>query len=261
MAIAAQERLRGVIDDELVDLAVASLRDRLDALDGGDRRRRQGTALIADVRGFTALSESLDAEIVSEVMDEIWSLVDAILTVNGARIDKHMGDAVLAVWGASAAQEDDPERAVRSALELQAALEQYRATSGRDVAMRVGVSTGPMVFGEVTTTKEFTVMGDAVNLASRLEHVAPTHGVLISHDTYRHVRGTFDVTPQAPLSVKGKAEPVRTYVVLRPKEQAFRMPTRGRRGGRDAARSDVTVNWRRSWLRSRRRRRVEVLRS
>ena len=106
--------------------------------------------------------------------------------------------------------------------------------------MRVGVTTGPVLFGAVGTTREFTAMGDTVNLASRLEQAAPIGGVLVSHDTYRHIRGVFDVTPLSPIHVKGKSEPVRVYVVHAAKSRSFRMPTRGIEGvetrmvGRDA---------------------------
>ena len=106
--------------------------------------------------------------------------------------------------------------------------------------MRIGINTGPVVLGLVGTQAEFTAMGDAVNLASRLEHAAPVGGVLISGDTYRHIRGIFDVTAQEPLTVKGKVKPIQTFVVERVKPRAFRMATRGVEGietrmiGRDA---------------------------
>jgi hypothetical protein len=96
--------------------------------------------------------------------------------------------------------------------------------------MRIGSNTGPVLLGEVGTTGEFTAMGDTVNLASRLEHAALVDGILISHATYRHVRGVFDVQGQDPLSVKGKREPLQTYVVHAAKPRAFRVGTRGIEG-------------------------------
>jgi tetratricopeptide (TPR) repeat protein len=96
--------------------------------------------------------------------------------------------------------------------------------------MRIGLNTGLVLLGEVGTTAEFTAIGDTVNTASRLEHAAPVGSILISHDTYRHVRGLFDVEPQAPLRVKGKSEPLQTYIVKRVKPRAFRLGTRGVEG-------------------------------
>ena len=92
----------------------------------------------------------------------------------GGTIDKHIGDAVMAVWGIHGSREDDPERAVRTALTLQGALSEFRSTSGDKLTMRVGVNTGPAHLATVVTTGEFTAMGDAVNIASRLEPRHPS---------------------------------------------------------------------------------------
>lgn len=233
-AIAALEGQRTILGDAVVDTALTSLRDRLAVLKAqavpGEQQRKQVTVLFADVSSFTAMSETLDAEEVTEIMNALWVRLDAAITAQGGQIDKHIGDAVMALWGVDAAREDDPERAIRAALAMQSALEQFRAERGVPLAMRIGLNTGAVLLGTVGTTHEFTAMGDAVNLASRLEHAAPVGGVLISHATYRHVRGVFDVQVQAPLSVKGKAAPVQTYVVLQAKPRAFRMGTRGVEG-------------------------------
>jgi class 3 adenylate cyclase/tetratricopeptide (TPR) repeat protein len=228
MAIAAQESLRGSVSDEVIDAAIAALRKQLTERD--EQRRRQVTVLFADVSGFTALSERLDPEVLANLMNHLWSLLDAAILEHGGHIDKHMGDAVMAVWGVHGTREDDPERAVRAALQLQEQLGRFRAESASEVTMRVGVNTGPVLLGAVGTTAEVTVMGDVVNVASRLEHAAPVGGVLISHDTYRHVRGVFDVDALEPLAVRGKTEAVQAYVVERAKPRAFRIPSRGVEG-------------------------------
>jgi class 3 adenylate cyclase/tetratricopeptide (TPR) repeat protein len=227
----------------VVEPALAALRGQLAALEAQpqpSQQRKQATILFADVSGFTTLSETMDAEVVAEVMNDLWAGVDQVILDHGGRIDKHIGDAVMAVWGAEAAREDDPERAVRAALAMQAAIDAFCASHHAPLAMRVGVNTGAVLLGQVGTMGEFTALGDAVNLASRLEQAAPVGGVLISHDTYRHVRGVFDVQPRPELQLKGKTEPQQAYVVLRAKPRSFRMATRGVEGietrtvGRDA---------------------------
>jgi len=237
-AIAQLEAQRATLGDGVVDASIAALHDKLAALERTLEQRKQATILFADVSGYTAMSETMDAEEVSEVMNALWQRMDAAIVEHGGRIDKHTGDGVMALWGVDTARESDPERAIRAALAMQAALAEFKA--GHDINMRIGLSTGPVLLGTVGTTGEFSVIGDTVNLASRLEGAAPTGGVLISHDTYRHVRGLFDVLEQKPIQVKGKARPVQTYVVQRAKPRAFRLSTRGVAGietrmvGRDA---------------------------
>jgi class 3 adenylate cyclase/tetratricopeptide (TPR) repeat protein len=227
-AVAAQEQLRGIVDDDVIDATIAALRDR--AAPPAEPRRRQATILFADLVGFTAMSESMDAEDVSSLMAALWTGVDAAIGERGGHIDKHMGDAVMAIWGGETSREDDTEQAVAAALDLQRLVASFAEETGQPVSLRVGLNTGPVVLTRVGTTGEYTALGDAVNLASRLEHAAPSGGICISHDTYRHVRGVFDVHPLDPLEVKGKAELQSAYLVLRAKPRAFRVPTRGVEG-------------------------------
>ena len=229
-AIAAQEQLRGAVEDAVIDFTVAALQRQLAALEETAERRRQVTILFADVSGFTTMSERLDAEELARVMNDLWAGLDGVIRRFGGRIDKHIGDAVMAVWGADGAREDDPEQSLRAALAMQEELALLRDVGGLELQMRVGVNTGPVLLGPVATTTEFTAMGDAVNVASRLEHAAPIGGVLVSHGTYRHVRGVFDVHELEPVRLKGKSVPVRVYVVERAKERAFRVASRGVEG-------------------------------
>lgn len=241
-AIAALEAQRAILGDAVVDASVAALREKLAALKpppSAEQQRKQVTVLFADISGFTAMSETMDVEEVSEMMNALWTRLDQAITEYGGRIDKHMGDAVMALWGAETAREDDPERAIHAALAMQAELVAFREDqqadrsaerSWRSMAMRTGINTGPVLLGEVGTTGEYTAMGDTVNTANRLEQAAPVGSILISHDTYRHVRGVFDVHPLEPIQVKGKAEPLQVYVVQRAKPRAFRTTTRGIEG-------------------------------
>jgi ABC-type oligopeptide transport system substrate-binding subunit/class 3 adenylate cyclase len=209
--------------------------------------RRLVTILFSDVKGSTALAEGLDPEEVMEIMRDAFEILIPPIYRHEGTVARLMGDAILAFFGAPIAHEDDPERAIHAALDIVAGAREYaeqlereRGIAGFNV--RVGIDTGLVVVGEVGSDLrvEYTAMGDAINLASRMEQHAPPAGILITHDTYRHVRGVFDVQPQEPLAVKGKAEPVQTYLVERAKPRAFRVGMRGVEGvetrmvGRDA---------------------------
>jgi class 3 adenylate cyclase/tetratricopeptide (TPR) repeat protein len=229
-AIAAQESLRGALDDEVVDAAVAALRDKLSSMGPPpDEARRQVTILFADVAGFTTLAETRDAEEVGEAMNELWHRVDAVILEHGGSIDKHMGDAVMALWGATGAREDDPERAISAALAIQREVGGLEL-AGRPLRVRVGINTGMVLVGRVGSKGETTAVGDAVNVASRLEEIAGPGTILVSHDTYRHVRGVFDVREEEPVAVRGRGEHVRAYTVLGAKRRKFRLSTRGVEG-------------------------------
>jgi ABC-type oligopeptide transport system substrate-binding subunit/class 3 adenylate cyclase/tetratricopeptide (TPR) repeat protein len=201
------------------------------------KERRMVTLLFSDVKSSTQMAETLDPEEWMEIMDSAFDILIEPITRYEGTLARLMGDAILAFFGAPIAHEDDPERACRAALEIiegaqrySARLEKERGIRGFNV--RVGINTGLVVVGEVGSDLrvEYTAMGDAVNLAARMEQNAPPGGILISHGTYRHVRGVFDVLPQESLTVKGKAEPVQTYLVQQSKPRAFRKETRGVEG-------------------------------
>ncbi len=226
-AIAAQERLRGTLPDVVVNAAISAIEAQVKALESRsdcrpDDRRKHLTVLFADVTGFTAMSEHLDAEEVNAVMNALWQRLDRVITKHNGYIDKHIGDAVMALWGVEHAREDDAEQAIRAALAMQAEIQSFHTQQRSSLSMRIGLNSGPLLLGSVGTTQEFTAIGDTVNLASRLEHAAPVGSVLISHAVYSHVRGIFDVTPRSPLQVKGKSGTIQTYVVRQAKPRAFR---------------------------------------
>ena len=201
------------------------------------RERRTVTILFSDVKGSTAMAEDLDPEEVMEIMDVAFDvLIEPVYRYEGT-LARLMGDAVLAFFGAPIAHEDDPERAIRAALDIISGAQEYAQRLERERGLegfnaRVGINTGLVVVGEVGSDLrvEYTAMGDAINLAARMEQNAPPGGILISHDTYRHVRGMFDVEPLEPLYIKGRTEPVQAYLVEGAKARAFRKPMRGVEG-------------------------------
>ncbi len=133
-AISALEAQRHVLGDVVVDAALGPMREKLAALRGEtklvreERQRKQITVLFADVSGFTRMAEQLDHEEVSEVINALWSRMDRAITDHGGLIDKHIGDSVMALFGAPTAQEDDPDRAIRTALTMQSEVKEWKST-------------------------------------------------------------------------------------------------------------------------------------
>jgi ABC-type oligopeptide transport system substrate-binding subunit/class 3 adenylate cyclase len=201
------------------------------------KERRIVTILFSDIKGSTAMAEELDPEDWAEIMEGAFEvLIEPIYRYEGT-LARLMGDAILAFFGAPIAHEDDPGRACRAALEIIEGARRYeerleKERGIRTFGVRVGINTGLVVVGEVGSDLrvEYTAMGDAINLAARMERRAPPGGILITHDTYSHVRGVFDVLPQEPLRVKGKKQPVQNYLLQRAKPRAFRKGTRGVEG-------------------------------
>lgn len=215
-AIESLQQQRARLGDDAVDIAVHALRERLRDLDD-DRahERRLITTLFADVSGFTAMSETMDPEDVSTVMNDLWTRIDRAIIGYGGRVDKHMGDAVMALWGADRTNENDAAQAVRAALAMQDSIRRFNDEVSPElpIRMRVGINTGHALVGWVGTTREFSAIGDAVNTASRLESAARVGGILISRETEKHVRGLFELAEQPSITVKGKSEPLRVFSV------------------------------------------------
>ena len=240
-AIAALEAQRAGLGPQATDFAIATLCEKIAALERGEepspRQRKQASVLFGDISGFTALSESMDAEDVSDLMNSLWLTIDQIIIKHGGWVDKHIGDAVMALWGVDTAQEDDPARAIRAALEIQEYLRQ-RTPAANDpdrqaaicLQMRIAVHTGPVLLGATGVTGEYTAIGDTVNTASRLQHHAPLGSVIISQATQQQVRGLFDVQALPPIPARGKTEPLQAYQVLRHTPRTFHMQTRGLEG-------------------------------
>lgn len=228
-ALQALETQRATLGDEVVRTSLAALRQNLAALEKAERRSLV-TVLFADISAFASMAERLDAEEVQDLLRLFWSDLDQVIVSYGGHIDKHMGDRVMAVWGLTQPREDDPERAIRAALAMQAELTPFGRTHGVKLPMRIGINTGLASIAHIPSTGERNIIGDTVNLASRLEGAAPGRGVLVSQATYNLVRGLFETERQPPLTVKGKAEPVQTYLVAGSRERDFGLQTRGLTG-------------------------------
>ena len=199
--------------------------------------RRIVTSLFADIAGYSALSENIDPEYLAEIMGDAYPcFLEPIHEYDGSVVQV-MGDGVLAYFGVPLASEDDPERAVLTGLEIVTCIKDYAKRLQQERILenfhvRVGINTGLVVIGEMNPEKhlEYIALGDAVNLAARLQQNAPKDGVLISHSTYWNVRGLFDVQQQAPLIVKGREQVEKTYLVMSRKTDHHRLQKRGLEG-------------------------------
>jgi len=192
----------------------------------GSSERRPITVLFADLAGSTAIAERMDPEDWTALVGRALACMSHSVESYGGKVARLMGDGVLAFFGAPVAHEDDPERAVRCGLEMIQEIEEL----GSDLRVRVGVNTGPVVVGVVgtDTAHEYTAMGDAVNVASRMQSAARPGSVLVTSATYRFVAQLVDAVDVGLLELKGKTDAVHAYEVTSVKRGAVH--TRGLAG-------------------------------
>ena len=179
--------------------------------------RRSATILFADVQGFTALAERLDYETVSDLIKELWSRLDEVIEESGGYIDKHMGDGVMAIWGAPYATDRDAEKAVHAALAMIESLNNYARNTtieGVDkLKLRVGINSGQVFAGYVGTRNEYTVIGDTVNIAARLEQAAEPGTAIVGDNTAQLIKTLFELKELPPIHAKGKTEPLKAFQI------------------------------------------------
>jgi len=180
--------------------------------------RKTVSVVFCDIKDSTELGEKLDSESLREVLNVYFTAMRAPLERHGGVVEKYIGDAIMAVFGLPRQHEDDALRAVRAAAEMGGALDrvnvQLEAIWGIRLENRTGVNTGEVVAGDLAAGQRL-VTGDTVNTAARLEQAAPAGGVLIGWSTYRLIRHAVEVVPVEPLRLKGKAERVTAYRLVR----------------------------------------------
>ena len=249
-AIAAQEALRPMLGDAVVDATIAALRGQLSSLRAepsvdevatarlhayvpreladkmriGGRvqgERRQVTVLFADLAGYTALAERLDPEEVGDLSDAVLRELSDIVYQYEGYVSSFAGDAVTALFGAPVGHEDDPERALRAALAMRERLaavnRRWQERLGQELQLHMGVHTGLVVAGDVghDLRLQYTAMGDTMNTAARLQAAARPGQILVSADTYRLTSEAFTFGALEPLQVKGKRAPLTVFELLR----------------------------------------------
>jgi class 3 adenylate cyclase/tetratricopeptide (TPR) repeat protein len=184
------------------------------ALQSRSDERRIATVLFADLVGFTTLSESRDPEQVKNLVDACFQLLARDITSFGGQVDKIIGDAIVALFGAPVAHEDDAERAVRAALRMQETLQAYRADTEAPVHLRIGVNTGEVLVGALRAGGDYTAMGDVVNTAQRLESLAAPDTVVVGPATYAATREAVAYRALGAVEVKGRDEPVDAWTAI-----------------------------------------------
>ncbi|QEJ98242.1 adenylate/guanylate cyclase domain-containing protein [Treponema phagedenis] len=214
-----------------INKEIAELAMRGELALGGETK--ETTIFFSDIRSFTAISEKLTPAEVVEFLNEYMTLMVECVNLTHGVVDKFIGDAIMAVWGAptsTGSPQKDALNCIRAALRMRAALITFNANRGGDkkpiIRIGCGINSGPVVAGQIGSQKrmEYTVIGDAVNLASRTEALNKPLGtdILITENTYRLVQGAVLVEEMPPVTVKGKEKPVRMFAVVNmPKEDTI----------------------------------------
>ena len=178
------------------------------------------TILFSDIRGFTRMSEKMEPHAVVELLNEYFSEMTDLIFDSGGTLDKYLGDGIMAVYGAPLPKPDDALRATQTAMEMQRALaalnRDWESRGQQPLRMGVGVNTGPVTAGNIGSAKrmDYTVIGDAVNLASRLCSNAAGGQILVSESTHLQLNGRIPGQRLEPIRVKGKETPVELYEVF-----------------------------------------------
>lgn len=183
--------------------------------------KRDVTVLISDIRGFTSLAESMATEELVVLLNQYFEAMVDVVLVNGGLLDKFMGDALMALFGAICSHDDDPLRAVRTAVEMQKMVERLNAkwstNNGPRIKIGIGISTGKVIVGNIGSEQrmEFTGIGPDVNYAQRMESLSKIIpcSIIISESTYLKVKDEVCATRYGPVGIKGKKEPAVVFGV------------------------------------------------
>src|SRR6478672_4986340 len=189
------------------------------------RERKVVTVLFADLAGFTSRAEQMDPEDVRALLAPYHARLRSELERFGGTVEKFIGDAVVAMFGAPVAHEDDPERAVRAALAIRDRIHDLNDSDDwLDLSIRIGVNTGEalLVMGSNPSLEYGMAAGDAINTAARIQSAAPVNGVMVGELTYQATREVIEYEDAEPIAAKGKTEPVPVWVAVRPLEVAER---------------------------------------
>jgi len=188
--------------------------------------RRQATILFGDISGFTSMAEKMDPEEVTLIVNDCLRIMGSIIEKNEGTIDKYMGDCIMASFGIPTAIEEAPHKALNAAIEIRNIIEQINQSKNlqNPLGVHIGINTGIVVTGFVGSDnkQEYTVMGDTVNVASRLKDVSKAGQIYVGSSTYRHTKRYYEYKELDPIFLKGKEEPVTVYELLPGAEKIYR---------------------------------------
>lgn len=188
-------------------------------------RKQKATVLFSDIRNFTGLSERLSVEEICETLNMCYfSPLDEIICGHNGTLDKHVGDSIMGVFGAPLTFEDDAVRAVTCAVKMIDEIDRINSSlpeTGQKISIGIGISTGEVMSGILGSSrkKEYTVMGPAVNVASRLEKLAREGQILVCGDTYRKVKNIVRAENMEPVTLKGINRKIDIYNIVGLKEK------------------------------------------
>jgi adenylate cyclase len=214
-----KEVIKGAFSKYVTKSVVDRILQHQDGLKLGGEKK-EVTVFFSDIRGFTPMSEVLSAEEVVHLLNEYFTAMTTIIFKYEGTLDKFMGDAIMAVYGAPIDMADHAERAVLAAIEMSEKMKELQAKwkleGKREVNIGIGINTGEVVVGNIGSNErmEYTAIGDNVNLTQRLESVAEKGQILISAATYEKVKHKVNATVLDPIKVKGKVEKVLAYSVV-----------------------------------------------
>ncbi len=192
------------------------------------------SVLFADILGFSALADQVEPDQVSQVTGDLWKEFDRIIKEYGGVIDKQVGDSLMVVWGAPAFEEDDAERAVFACLGLMDGIARFKENAKHPAAkslhLRAGIHTGLALAGHVGVRGEYTVLGDTVNIAKRLQETSETGALIVSEATYQSIRGAFQVKRLRPIQLQGTSALVNIFEILEELPQPTKLRYRSKGG-------------------------------
>lgn len=211
-----RSRLERFHSPQIIEMILKKNQDTIETI--MEPKDLTSTILFTDIVGFTGMSEKMSPREVNMLLNQHFSLLTDVLFKYDGTLDKFLGDGLMAIFGTPIEKKDDAERAVQAALEIRRAFTELKDNAEKDIQLkiRIGINTGRVVAGNIGSPKrmDYTVIGDAVNIAKRLESIAVPNQILIGPDTYKQVKGKFNLNKVGSKKLKGRSAEILAYEVL-----------------------------------------------